>query len=145
MGPKKDRESTEPYVMLENSMTNSAAWTSLSDKAIWVYIELRKSFNYKKGGNNHLVLPYSKVAWRMSSGTYSKKTQELIDYRFIKIVEYGGLPKRPTVYALSNEWSKKSIEIVDKEGREAIKLGYVKKPSFRNNINNLKGKRRWER
>lgn len=145
MSLKKGREEIEPYVKLDNSMTESAAWTSLSDKAIWVYIELRKSFDYKKGGNSHLILPYSKVAWRMSFGTYSKKIQELIDYGFIKIVEHGGLPKRPTVYALSNGWEKKSIEIVDKEGREAIKLGLAKKPTFRNNINNLKGKRRWER
>ena len=125
-------------------MTESAVWTGLSDKAIWVYIELRKSFNFKKGGNSHLVLPYSKVAWRMSSGTFSLKIQELIQYRFIKVVEHGGLPKRPTVYALSDEWKKKSIEIVEKEGREAIKLGLANKPSYKNNIKNLEGKRKWQ-
>lgn len=145
MSAKKGSESYEPYVKLDNSMTDSAAWTSLSDKAVWVYIELKKSFNYKKGGYSHLILPYSKVSWRMCNGTFSKKIKELINYGFIKIVEYGGLPKRPTVYALSNGWENKSREIVDKEGREAIRLGLVIKPSYKNNISNLEGRRTWER
>jgi len=143
--PKKGRENIELFVKLENSMTNSAAWTALSDKAIWVYIELKKSFDYRKGGNSHLVLPYSKVSWRMNCRTYSQKIQELTRYGFIDIKERGGLYKRPNVYALSERWRNRSIEIVDKEGREAIKLGLAKKPSFKNNIKNLKGKRTWER
>ena len=41
--------------------------------AKWVYIELRKQFDYRKGGDNHLILPYSKVTWRMNRSTFSKK------------------------------------------------------------------------
>lgn len=145
MCPKKGRENIEPFVKLDNSMTDSAAWTALSDKAIWVYIELKKSFDTRKGGNNHLVLPYSKVLWRMNLHTFSIKIEELIHYGFIDIRERGGLYRRPNVYALSERWKTKSLEIVDKEGREAIKLGFAKKPSFKNNIRNLKGKRTWER
>lgn len=81
----------------------------------------------------------------MSNGTFSKRLKELIKYGFIKIVEHGGLPKRPTVFALSHGWKNKSIEIVDKEGREAIKLGLTNKTSYKNNIRNLEGRRRWER
>ena len=66
MSIKKGRDETEPYVKLDNRMTESAAWTALSDGAVWLYIELKKQFNFKKGGYDHLVLPYSKVAWRMS-------------------------------------------------------------------------------
>jgi len=143
--PKKGRENIELFVKLDNSMTDSAAWTALSDKAIWVYIELKKSFDTRKGGNNHLVLPYSKVLWRMNLHTFSIKIEELIHYGFIDIRERGGLYRRPNVYALSERWKTKSLEIVDKEGREAIKLGFAKKPSFKNNIKNLKGKRTWER
>jgi len=143
--PKKGRENIELFVKLDNSMTDSAAWTALSDKAIWVYIELKKSFDTRKGGNNHLVLPYSKVSWRMNLHTFSIKIKELIHYGFIDIRERGGLYRRPNVYALSERWKTKSLEIVDKEGREAIKLGFAKKPSFKNNIKNLKGKRTWER
>jgi len=142
---KKKGENDVPYVMLPNSMTDSAAWTALSDKAIWVYIELRKSFDTRKGGNNHLILSYSNASWRMNFHTFSKKIEELIHYGFIDIKERGGLYRRPNVYALSERWKTRSIEIVDKEGREAIKLGFAKKPSFKNNIKNLKGKRTWER
>ncbi len=145
MSPKKGKEDIEPFVKLDNSMTNSAAWTALSDKAIWVYIELKKSFSTRKGGYNHLVLTYSRVSWRMNSHTFSKKIKELIYYGFIVIKEKGGLYRQPNVYALSEKWKIRSVEIVDKEGREAIKSGRVKKPSFKNNIKNLKGKRTWER
>lgn len=103
-------------------MTDSAAWTSLSFGAVWVYIELRKSFDPKKGGNSHLVLTYSEVSWKMNSRTFKSKKQELVDKGFIKEVDPGGLLNRPTVYALSNNWERISREIVDKEGREARKL-----------------------
>jgi len=122
VSPKKGREHIEPYVLLENKMTDSAAWTSLSFGAVWVYIELRKSFDYNKGGNNHLILPYSQVSWKMNSRTFKSKKQELLDKGFIKVVDQGGLFNRPAVYALSNNWERISREIVGKEGREARKL-----------------------
>jgi len=118
---RKGKEHIEPYVKLDDRMTDSAAWTSLTFGAVWVYIELRKSFDYKKGGNSHLVLPYSKVTWKMNSCTFRKKIQELINKGFIKVVMPGGLMNNPTVYALSNRWEMISREIVHKEGREARK------------------------
>lgn len=121
MSPKKGREHIDPYVKLDNSMTDSAAWTSLSFGAVWVYIGLRKSFNYNRGGNNHLILPYSGIRWKMNSRTFMKKKQELIDKGFIKVVKHGGLMNNPTVYALSNGWERISREIVHTEGREARK------------------------
>ena len=117
---RKD-ENNEPYVKLENSMTESAAWTSLPFKAVWVYIELKKRFSYEYRFSR-LVLPYSAVKWKMSPGTFSKAIQELVHYGFIRYVEHGGLYRRPNVFALSETWKTKSIDIVDKEGREAILL-----------------------
>ena len=117
---RKD-ENIEHYVKLDNSMTESAAWTSLSSVAVWVYIELRKRFTYEHEFSR-LVLPYSTVNWKMSPHTYSKAIKELVKYGFIRYVEHGGLPRRPNVFALSDSWKKKSTEIVDIEGREAILL-----------------------
>jgi len=114
-------ENNEPYVMLENSMTKSAAWTSLSFKAVWVYIELKKRFTYEHEFSR-LVLSYSGVRWKMSPSTFSKAIQELVHYGFIRYVEHGGLYRRPNVFALSEAWKAKSREIVDKEGKEAILL-----------------------
>ncbi len=125
------------YVKLDNEMLDSAAWTALPDKAIWVYIELRKQFDYNQGGDDHLVLPYSEVAWRMSKRRFFEATQILVDYGFIRYKQKGGLFKRPNVYALSNTWKNKSREIVCTEGKEAIKLGYAKKPTHRDNTENL--------
>jgi hypothetical protein len=126
---------------------DTAAWTSLSDRSIWLYLELRKQFRYDQGGDSHLVLPYSKVAWRMSKGTYFRHMKELGQYGFIDVIELGGLPHRPTVYALSTRWKGKDLnkEIVGKSGREAIKLGWVKKPGSRDSLKNLIGKRKWEK
>ncbi len=133
------------YVKLEDRMTNSAAWTDLSDKAIWLYIELLKRFNYSQGGLSHLILPFSEVKWRMSRGTFAKKMNELVDHGFIRKVKQGGLYRNPNVYTVSNNWEKKSSEIVCNAGREAIRLGLATKPSSRNNLQNLKGKRTWEK
>ena len=117
---RKD-ENNERYVKLENSMTESAAWTSLSFKAVWVYIEFKKRFTYEHRFSR-LVLPYSAVNWKMAPSTFSKAIQELVHYGFIRYVEHGGLYRRPNVFALSETWKTKSREIVDKEGREAILL-----------------------
>jgi len=141
---KKGKGNSESFVKLENEMTDSAAWTALSDSAVWLYIEFMKQFKYETEFSR-LILPFSKVSWRMSRGTFYKKIKELIKYGFIRIVSQGGLYKKPNVYALSNRWEEKSIKIVDKEGREAIRSGIARKPSSKNNLSNLKGKRKWER
>lgn len=142
---KMGNERTEPYVKLDHQMLNSAAWTALSDNAVWLYIELCKQFDFKKGGYDYLVFPFSKVAWRMNSATYRKKTQELIKYGFIRYVQRGGIPKIPNVFALSNKWKEISREVVTKEGKGAIEDGLAKKPTVRDNLQNLKGKRIWEK
>ena len=75
-------------------MMSSAAWTALSDKAIWVYIELKQQYKYETGFSR-LILPFSKVEWRMSRGTFYKKIKELIKYGFIRKINHGGLYKNP--------------------------------------------------
>ena len=74
---------SDRYVKLDNSMTESAAWTSLSFVSVWVYIELKKRFTLEHGFTR-LILPYSKIAWKMSSCTFSKAIKELTHYGFIK-------------------------------------------------------------
>jgi hypothetical protein len=143
MGRSKP-ERVEPYIKLEHYQMDSAAWTALSDRAVWLYLELRKQFKKTQGGDSHLTLPYSKVSWHMSRGSYCRGMEELCQYGFIKVVEPGGLLRKPTVYALSEGWKNVSRQIVDKEGREAIKLGLAKKPSSRDSFKNLIGNRKWE-
>lgn len=142
---KEKSDRSDPYIKLEHYMMDSAAWTSLTDRAVWLYLELRRQFNFSKGGDNYLVLPFSKVKWRMSRGSFSKGMKELERLGFIRCMQRGGLFRRPSVYAVCNDWQQVSREIVGKEGREAIRLGYAKKPSSRNNLINLEGKRTWEK
>lgn len=140
--PKKDRR--EPYVKVEHYMMDTAAWTALSDRAVWLYLELRKQFNFADGGDSRLKLPFSKVAWRMSRDSFWKGMAELEHYGFIRMVEHGDLPRKPTVYSVSDEWKDISRKIVDKEGRAAIQLGIAKKRTSRDAFKNLIGHRIWE-
>jgi DNA-binding PadR family transcriptional regulator len=122
----------------------SAAWTSLTPSAVYVYIRLKMQFNYQKGGEGRLILPYSSLTWKFSRGTISKALKELTEFGFIKKVEAGGLQKNPNVFALSNGWIEKSKEIVSTQGKGAIQAGRVPKPTA-SRIENLEGHRLWER
>jgi len=132
---RKGKKETSPFVKLDYDLLDSAAYTALSLEACWVYTELKKQFKYPQGGNDHLVLPYSKVLWRMSRQTFAKAIRALESYGFIRIVQKGGLYKRPNVYALSEGWKRRSIGIVDKEGKQAILNGLVEKRRFRGMLN----------
>ena len=139
---QRSRSAKESYVVLTYEMTESAAWTSLTDPAPWLYIELKKSFKYKLGGNSHLMLPYGQIRWRMSKPTYIKHMRQLVEFGFVRVVKRGGpLGHMPTIYALSERWKEISKEIVDKSGREAIKAGMVKKPRTKDVGRNLNGHR----
>jgi hypothetical protein len=141
---KSTRDKREPYVKLDHYMMDTAAWTSLSDGAVWLYLELRKQFDFSKGGDSHLELPYSKVSWRMSKGTFVGRMRELREKGFIRLVQAGEFPRKPAAYAICQDFLEISRRIVKTQGREAIRLGEAKKPSSRNNLQNLIGKRPWE-
>jgi hypothetical protein len=109
----------DPYVKLSNDMTNAAAWRVLSDPAVFILIELRKSFNSTKGGNDHLVLSYRQMLWRYSRATIKKAFDDLIEWGFIRIANPGGVEGgkgNPRVFALSDVWKRKSQELVKKFG-----------------------------
>jgi len=114
MGRSKS-ERVEPYIKLEHYQMDTAAWTALSDRAVWLYLELRKQFKIAHGGDSHLTLPYSKVAWRMSRDSYCNGMAELCHYGFIKVVEQGGLERRATIYCLFIQHGKISV------GKSSIK------------------------
>lgn len=141
---EKYRKDKVQHIELEYDLLNSAAWTALSYEAQWVYIELKKQWNFKQGGDKHLVLCYSQVSWRMAENTFWKKIIELVEYGFIKRVLPGGIYKNPTVFALSERWRKKNIEIVDKEGRGAIEQGLAKKRTHKSYVSSNAAKF-WEK
>lgn len=141
---KKGSEPYEPYVKLDNIMMDSAAWTSLSPDAVYIYIRLRMRFDYQGGGNDRLILPYSALIWKFSRSKISEAFKELIDFGFIKKVEAGGLHRNPNVFALSEGWREKSNETVCRQGKGAIQTGLVRKSTV-SRINNLVGYRPWEK
>jgi hypothetical protein len=126
-------------------MTESAAWTSLSDGAIWLYIELMKTFNFTNGGFERMKLPFRRVAFRMSCHTFKNRIQELIHYGFIDLIEQGGLLRQANIYKRSNRWEQVSREICDKEGREAIRSGLAPKRRSQNHQANFLGREPWRK
>jgi len=129
MAQKKSRagkEDFQRYVKLDDDMTNSAAWDSLSFGAIWVYIELRKKYDHLNGGNDRLILSSKEVRHRIEHKRFAKRKRELIDRGFIDCVDPGGLPQRPAIYRLSNRWKERSQELVTTMSREAIRSGVKK-------------------
>jgi hypothetical protein len=142
-GPKKGFQTNDTYVKLEDRMTNSAAWTALSFKACWVYVELMKKYDHDEG-YGRLILCYAEVRWKMTATTFAAAIKELVRYGFSRIVKKGGLEHQPNVYARCDDWERISREIVTQEGKEAIRLGLARKTVSKDNLKNLVGKRTWE-
>jgi len=121
---KKKKGIGDHFIKLDYPLLESASWTSLSFQACWVYIQLKKQF---KGDDSKLILPYTKVRKQMSRLVFYRSIQELVDNGLIRRVSQGGLvPRRPTVYALTEAWKRISVEIVEISGDWALKQGIAK-------------------
>jgi len=105
------RELYNPYVALFWEMIDAAAFMVLSQTAVWLFIQIRRQYK-NPGGDSHLVLPFNDVKWKLSFQQFKKACKELIDNGFIRVVRKGGLYKQPTVYAMSDDWKARSIEIL---------------------------------
>lgn len=93
------------FVLLPDSQTDSKAWKKLSTNAVWVYIEFMKKYKGKNSSTvDNLSLTYKEVKYKMSSATFWRAKDELLDLGFLKIVRPGGLMHRCTIYGLSEKW-----------------------------------------
>jgi hypothetical protein len=99
------------YIALPWPMVSSAAFRALSSDAVWLLVQLKHQFKYAQGGDAHLILPYGDAAYHFSFGRFTRARVELEALGFIRIVERGGLYRKPTIYAASNGWEAKSKEL----------------------------------
>jgi hypothetical protein len=90
---------------------DSMAFKTLSPNAVWLYIMLQRQ--YGKDGMSALVLPFSRVSWKFTFYAFSKARAELVQAGFIRVVEPGGLLRRPGIYALSDGWRERSKALAD--------------------------------
>jgi hypothetical protein len=106
-----DSENRPRYVKLEHPTIDSMAFKVLSPAAVWLYVLLQRQ--YGKGGDQALVMPFSKVSWKLTFRQFDKARAELVKGGFIRVVDPGGLLKRPGVYALTDGWRARSKRLAD--------------------------------
>jgi hypothetical protein len=125
MAKKKQRsgyEEKEQYIRYEYKMINSAAFQVLQvkyPKARCLLDELLRRWDYETK-HSRIPLSYHNVEWMMSSRTFFEMMEKLQELGFIRLVDKGSFDRgQPSIYAIVNDWLKKSREIVKEQGREA--------------------------
>lgn len=129
---RKGFEEAEPFVKIPHGWIESAAWRSLSARAVCVCVYLLHG--WRPGGT--YILPARQFKWRMAFATRCKALAELVRAGFFDLVDPGGrYPRRPAVFKPSNRWKARSAALIEDEkaGRAQGKLGWIptrpRKPS----------------
>lgn len=92
-----------PFAYVPHRMMDSEAWKKLSPYAEACYLAIKKKYNGKNW--NNLSLTYSEMKHKMSSATLSKAMTELVAFGFLKVVRWGRLYGKCSIYALYNKWN----------------------------------------
>lgn len=119
---RKGREDSEKFVYIPNRLIESAAWRSLSPRAVCAYVHLL--YGWRAG--NAYVLPVRSISWRMSRATRQKALAELLTAGLIDCLDPGACyPPRPAKFKLSERWQARSRALILDEaaGRAQGKLG----------------------
>ncbi len=102
MGKRRKKKTKHPpFARIERHLAKSEAWKSLDsyDIALYVHIRLRET-----GYNaDQIELPYAALSWLMAPARFSKSIKRLVDRRLIKVVQRGGLFKKPNVYGICKD------------------------------------------
>jgi len=91
------------FLVLEDRLLVSDQWKSLSSKAVHAYILFRQKFNGKNADD--ISLTYREVSPYMSSRTFRKALEELLNKELITLVSPGGLYRGCSIYSIKNQWS----------------------------------------
>lgn len=92
-----------PFSWISHRMMDSEAWQRLSCYAESCYCAIKKKYNGKNW--NNLSLTYKEMKHKMSNTTFSKAMLELVAYGFLKVVRWGYLYGKCSIYALYNKWN----------------------------------------
>lgn len=105
-----DTENTPRWARLLHDEMDSMAFKTLNPAAVWLLMQLRRAWTYK-GRDQKIELPFARVSWKLTFPVFDKARRELIEAGFIRIVDPGGLLRRPTVYAMSEGWREISKDL----------------------------------
>lgn len=94
-----DSENKPRYVALYHSEMDSMAFKTLSPKAVWLLIQLRRAW---RGNSDKIELPFSAVKWKLRFSAFDKARRELVEAGFLRVINPGGVSpagKNPAIYA----------------------------------------------
>lgn len=99
------------FTKICDDMMDSEAWKDLSMRARGLYLELKRRFVSKNGGektNQYELYIYHKDFAREygSKNTLFDDVDELIENGFIKVVANGKTARLPNIYGFSDKWKK---------------------------------------
>jgi hypothetical protein len=94
-----DSENRPRYVALFNDEIDSMAFKTLSPKAVWLLVQLRRAW---RGNSDKIGLSFAAVSWKLRFSAFDKARRELVEAGFLRVVDPGrrspgGL--NPAVYA----------------------------------------------
>lgn len=85
----KKKTKAPPFVMVQKDMLEDHQWQKLTNSAKVTWIYLRSKFNYRT--LNEVTLTYSEMEGVMTSKTFKRALQELMDEKWIIKIKQGGL------------------------------------------------------
>ena len=105
------------FVKIPHEWILSAAWKTLSPRAVWAFVMLIDGYQEARPGT--YVLPSRKISWGCRWGALRDALDELTAAGFIVCIEDGGLNRKPDVYRLSDGWKNRSAAIMadDAQGK----------------------------
>ncbi|ADK13133.1 hypothetical protein LAbrini_10740 [Clostridium autoethanogenum] len=117
-------------------MFDSEAWQSLSANAIKLYLHMLRKYaaKYVKGellrcNKDNISMPRSEYLKFMAKNTFEKCVDELIDYGFIRIVEYKPMAgsRKVIIYGFNDMWKKYGTDKfhVKEEWKRAKHRSYI--------------------
>ncbi len=107
--------SREPFIKIEKRWVDSPQFDALPGSAVKLYLKLQNSMfkrnptsgQWQNCNPDHITFSHSQAKNTIAHSKFHAAMQSLIDAGFIDLIDSGGFPRRPTVYALSNRWMEK--------------------------------------
>lgn len=118
--PFESTQKTERYVRISKSMYTSKAWKSLKSQERDLYIAMKIKFLKNSDGTNNsrnISFTYKEAEEIMSSKTFTKARDHLVEKGFIDIVREGWVKSECNIYAFSERWKLYGTKDFQKETR----------------------------
>ncbi len=137
-----------PFVKYARDMKQTKGWKELKLSQIGLYDKFKDKFTkYKDGSDNRNNISFPKSEWikyYSRKDAFDKDIDALIERGFIKVVQYQGNLRQPTIYGFSNQWKyygTDKFNIADKDKRPKDTLSKEHKKAIGEKAKEINAKR----